>query len=104
MFVSLLSVYINKYWTIFKKGRKGDLIPRKKKSEVKALLNLKTLTVISRRLKVSEASVRRIKKKIESKEELNPKRKRKCDIKPIFTPRSERCLVKICLENRFATT
>ncbi|GFU06193.1 hypothetical protein TNCV_4765031 [Trichonephila clavipes] len=57
---------------------------------------------ISRRLKVSEA--RRIKKKIESREELNPKRKKKCGRKPIFTSRSERSLKKICLENRFATT
>ncbi|GFV63129.1 transposable element Tcb2 transposase [Trichonephila clavipes] len=53
---------------------------------------------ISRRLK------RRIKKKIESGEELNPKRKKKCCRKPIFTPRSERSLKKICLENRFSTT
>ncbi|GFV78208.1 uncharacterized protein TNCV_1036761 [Trichonephila clavipes] len=55
---------------------------------------------ISRRLKVSEANVRRIKKKIESREELSPKRKKKYDRKPIFTSRSERFLKKICLENR----
>lgn len=86
-------------------GREGDLSPRKK-AEVKALVNAKTFTnrEISRRLKVSEASVRRIKKKIESGEELSPKRKKRCGRKPIFTPRSERCLKKICLENRFATT
>ncbi|GFV79772.1 hypothetical protein TNCV_1725971 [Trichonephila clavipes] len=59
---------------------------------------------ISRRLKVFEASVRRIKKKIESREELSPKRKKKCDRNPIFTSRSERSLKKICLENMFATT
>ncbi|GFV06481.1 three prime repair exonuclease 2 [Trichonephila clavipes] len=44
------------------------------------------------------------KKKIESGEELSPKRKKKCGRKPIFTSRSERSLKKICLENRFATT
>ncbi|GFS68872.1 uncharacterized protein TNCV_409461 [Trichonephila clavipes] len=59
---------------------------------------------ISRRLKVSEASVRCIKKKIESGEELSLKRKKKCGRKPIFTPRSDRSLKKICFENRFATT
>lgn len=86
-------------------GRKGDLSPRKK-AEIKALVKAKTFTnrEISRRLKVSEASVRRIKKKIESGEDLSPKRARRCGRKPIFTPRSERCLKKICLENRFATT
>lgn len=86
-------------------GRKGDLSPRKK-AEVKALVNAETFTnrEISRRLEVSEASVRRIKKKIESGEELSPKRKKRCGRKPIFTPRSERCLTKICLQKRFATT
>lgn len=86
-------------------GRKGDLSPRKK-AEVKALVNAKTFTnrEISRRLEVSEASVRRIKKKIELGEELSPKRKKKCGRKPLFTPRSERSLKKICLQNRFATT
>ncbi|GFT43027.1 uncharacterized protein TNCV_3768721 [Trichonephila clavipes] len=43
-------------------------------------------------------------KKIESGKELSPKRKKKCGRKPIFIPRSERSLKKICLENRFATT
>ncbi|GFW18379.1 hypothetical protein TNCV_1184071 [Trichonephila clavipes] len=85
--------------------KKGDL-SLCKKAEVKALVNAKSFSnrEISRRLKVSEPSVRRIKKKIESGEELSPKRKKKCGRKPIFTPRSERSLKKICLENRFATT
>ncbi|GFX32239.1 hypothetical protein TNCV_2659151 [Trichonephila clavipes] len=86
-------------------GKKGDLSPCKK-AEVKALVNAKLFSnrEISRRLKVSEASVRRIKKKIESAGELSPKRKKKCGRKPIFIPWSERSLNKICLENRFATT
>ncbi|GFV35634.1 uncharacterized protein TNCV_5016491 [Trichonephila clavipes] len=68
-------------------GKKCDLSPCKK-AEVKALVNAKLFSnrEISRRLKVSEASVRRIKKKIESGEELSPKRKKKCGRKPIFTP------------------
>ncbi|GFX11669.1 hypothetical protein TNCV_4340151 [Trichonephila clavipes] len=87
-------------------GKKGDLFSPCKKSEVKALVNAKLFSNrgISRRLKVSGASVRRMKKKIESGEELSPKRKKKCSRKPIFTPRSERSLKKIFLENRFSTT
>ncbi|CAK1599423.1 unnamed protein product [Parnassius mnemosyne] len=86
-------------------GKKGDLSPRKK-AEVKALVNAKLFSnrEISRRLKISEASIRRIKKKIESGDKLSPKRKKRCGRKPIFTPRTERCLKKICLENRFAST
>ncbi|GFV28908.1 hypothetical protein TNCV_540271 [Trichonephila clavipes] len=65
-------------------GKKGDLSPCKK-AEVKALVIAKLFSnrEISRRLKVSEASVRRIKKKIESGEELSPKRKKKCGRTPI---------------------
>ncbi|GFU34948.1 hypothetical protein TNCV_2992381 [Trichonephila clavipes] len=86
-------------------GKKGDF-HHVRKAEVKALMNAKLFSnhEISRRLKVSEASVRRIKKKIESGEELSPKRKKKCGRKPIFTSRSEKSLKKTCLENRFATT
>ncbi|GFY09975.1 hypothetical protein TNCV_3699361 [Trichonephila clavipes] len=85
-------------------GKKGDLSPCKK-AEVKALVNAKLFSnrEISRKLKVSEPSVRRI-KKIESGEELSAKRKKKCGRKPIFPPRSERSFKKICIENRFATT
>ncbi|GFX76726.1 transposable element Tcb2 transposase [Trichonephila clavipes] len=79
-------------------GKKGDLSPCKK-SEVKALVNAKLFSnrEISRRLKVSEASVRRIKKKIESGEELSPKRKKKCSRKPIFTPRPAAPPESLCL-------
>ncbi|GFT41136.1 hypothetical protein TNCV_5034231 [Trichonephila clavipes] len=86
-------------------GKKGDFSLCKK--EEKSLVNAKLFSnrEISRNLKVSEASVRRIKKKIESEEELNPKRRKKCGRKPIPpSPRSERSFKKICLENRFATT
>ncbi|GFT90350.1 hypothetical protein TNCV_193431 [Trichonephila clavipes] len=80
-------------------GKKGDLSPCKK-AEVKALVNAKLFSnrEISRRLKVSEASVRRIKKKIESGEELSPKRKKNCGRKSIFTPRSQRSLKKFALK------
>ncbi|GFU50946.1 uncharacterized protein TNCV_4461421 [Trichonephila clavipes] len=89
----------------FSVGKKGYL-SLCKKAEVKDLLNAKFFSnrEISRKLKVSEASVRRIKKKIESGEELSPQRMKKCGRKPIFNPRSERSLKKICLENIFATT
>ena len=48
--------------------------------------------------------MRQIKKKIELGQELIPQRKKAWSQKPIFTPRSERCFKKICLEDRFATT
>ncbi|GFV69965.1 hypothetical protein TNCV_2844541 [Trichonephila clavipes] len=62
-----------------------------RKAEVKALMNAKLFSnrEISRRLKVSEASVRRIKKKIESGEELSPTKRKKCGRKPIFTSRNK---------------
>ncbi|GFX07769.1 hypothetical protein TNCV_4160381 [Trichonephila clavipes] len=68
-------------------GKKGDLSPCKK-SEVKVLVNAKLFSnhEISRRMKVSEASVQRIKKKIESGEELNPKRKKKNVAESLFSP------------------
>ncbi|GFX88761.1 uncharacterized protein TNCV_1558061 [Trichonephila clavipes] len=87
-------------------SKKGDFFSLCKKAEVNSLVNAKLFSnrEISRKLKVSEASVRRIKKKIESGEELSQKRKKKCGRKPIFPPSSERYFKKICLENRFATT
>lgn len=81
-------------------GKESDLTPRKK-AEIKALINAKMFPnrEISRRLKVSEATVRRIKTKVESGHELSPKRRKRCGRKPIFTPRSERCLKKICIKS-----
>ncbi|GFY04519.1 hypothetical protein TNCV_4416051 [Trichonephila clavipes] len=72
-------------------GKKGDF-SLCKKADVNSLVNAKLFSnrEISRKLKVSVASVRLIKKKIESGEELSPKRKKKCGRKPIFPPRSER--------------
>ncbi|GFU17184.1 transposable element Tcb2 transposase [Trichonephila clavipes] len=89
----------------FSIGKKGDF-SLSKEAEVNSLVNAKLFSnhEISRKLKVSEASVRRIKKKIEPEEELSPKRKKNCDRKPTFPLRSERSFKKICLENRFATT
>ncbi|GFY05035.1 hypothetical protein TNCV_561671 [Trichonephila clavipes] len=78
-------------------GKKGDLSPCKK-SEVIVNAKLFSNRKISRRLKVSEASVRLIKKKIESVEELNLKTKKKCGRRTIFTPRSERSLKKFTLK------
>ncbi|GFY11598.1 uncharacterized protein TNCV_4230671 [Trichonephila clavipes] len=82
--------------------KKGDLSPCKK-AEEKALVNAKLFSnrEISRKLKVSEASVRRIKKKIESGEELSPKRKKKCGRKPIFPLRYDAARpVQDVLQNR----
>lgn len=86
-------------------GRRKDLSPSII-AQTKILISTRDYSNrnISRRLKISEASVRRIKAKLDSGQDITPKRKRKCGRKPIFTPRAERCLTKICLENRFATT
>ena len=86
-------------------GKTKDMTPRKT-AEAKALLSTKSYSNrgIARKLSISESSVRRIKKKIQLGEELIPQRKKKCGRKPAFTPRAKRCLKKICLEDRFATT
>ena len=86
-------------------GKTSNLTPRKS-AEIKGPLHAKSYSnrEVSRRLFVSESSVRRIKKKIEFGQELIPQRKKMWIRKPIFTPRSERCFQKICLEDRFATT
>ena len=86
-------------------GKTSDLTPRKI-SSIKTLIDTKSYSnrEISRRLAVSESSVRRIKRKLDLGQELGPQRKERCGRKKIFTPRSECCLKKICLENRFATT
>ncbi|GFU83650.1 uncharacterized protein TNCV_1411881 [Trichonephila clavipes] len=83
-------------------GKKGDISPCKK-AEVKALVNAKLFSnrEISRKLlKVSEASVRRMKKKNESGEELSPKRKKKCDRKPISPPPRKSKLTPATKANR----
>ncbi|GFV38163.1 hypothetical protein TNCV_709861 [Trichonephila clavipes] len=65
-------------------GKKGDLSPCKK-SEVNALVNAKLFSnyEISRKLKVSEASVQRIKKKIE------PKKKEKDATESLFSTQAQ---------------
>lgn len=86
-------------------GKKRDLSPCKK-SGIKALLQTKIYSnrEISRRTGVSENSVRRIKKQVDSGQTLSPKRMGHCGRKRLFTPRSERFLKNVCLKDRFATT
>ncbi|GFS58581.1 uncharacterized protein TNCV_111831 [Trichonephila clavipes] len=66
-------------------GKKGNLSPCKK-AELKILVNAKLFSKPRNIMKVetSAASVRRIKKKIESGEELSPKRKKKMRQKAYF--------------------
>ncbi|GFU28459.1 putative transposase like protein [Trichonephila clavipes] len=75
-------------------GKKGDLLPCKK-AEVKALVNAKLFSnhEISRKLEVSEASVRRIKKKIESGEELS-KKERKNAAESLIPPKNKTQFVR----------
>ncbi|GFS93286.1 putative transposase like protein [Trichonephila clavipes] len=82
-------------------GKKGDF-SLCKKAEVNSLVNAKLFSnhEISQKLKVSEASVRRIKKKIESGEELSPKRKKKCGRKPI-PPKNKTQFVRRCDGEKF---
>lgn len=79
-------------------GKTIDLTPRKI-AEVKTLNGTEIYSnrKFFGKLNVSELSVRRIKKKLNFGQDLNPLRKKKCGRKPIFTPRAERCLAKICL-------
>ena len=86
-------------------GKTSDLT-RRKSAEIKGLLSTKSYSnrEVSRRLFVSESSVRRIKKKIELGQKLILQRKKKCGRKMIFTPRSECCLKNICLKDQFALT
>ncbi|GFW81268.1 putative transposase like protein [Trichonephila clavipes] len=69
-------------------GKKGDF-SLCKKAELNSLVNAKLFSnrEISRKLKVSEASVRRIKKKIESGEELSPNRKKNA-AESLFPPQA----------------
>ncbi|GFV78776.1 hypothetical protein TNCV_4552461 [Trichonephila clavipes] len=85
-------------------SKKGDLSPCKK-AEVKALVNAKLFSnrEISQKLKVSEASVRHIKKKIESGEELSPKRKKKGQ-EAYFPPRTKHSLCVVMMEKSFILT
>ena len=86
-------------------GKTSNLTPQKS-AEIKGLLSTKSYSnqEVSRRLFVSESSVRLIKKKIELGQELIPQRKKTWGRKLIFTPRSESCFKKICLEDQFVTT
>ncbi|GFV11412.1 RNase H domain-containing protein [Trichonephila clavipes] len=76
-------------------GKKGDF-SLCKKAEVSSLVNAKLFSnrEISRKLKVSEASVRCIKTKIESGEELSPKRKKKMRQKAYFHPKNKTQFVR----------
>jgi len=80
----------NIFYGLSSMDKKGNLSSQKI-AEIKTLINTKMYSnrEISRRLKISEASVRCIKKKIDLGQKLSPKRKTKCGRKSIFTPRSE---------------
>lgn len=84
-------------------GKVTDLSPRKI-SEIKTLIlnsdhsNRQIASIAC----VSRASVDRIKKKLDTKVDLTPKRKGKCGRKKITTPRDERQIRNICTENRKA--
>ena len=86
-------------------GKTKDLTPRKI-AGAKILINtgIYSNREMCRALEISESSGKRIKKKINLCEKFCPQRTNKCGKKPIFAPRSERSLKKMCLENLFATS
>lgn len=85
-------------------GRRNDLSPRKI-GQIKVLLTSTTFkqNEIAAKLLVSPQSVLRIKKKMVFEEELGPKRVGRCGRKKVTTPRTDRKIVKIALNNRRAS-
>ncbi|CAG5039123.1 unnamed protein product [Parnassius apollo] len=84
-------------------GKDKDLSPRKI-SEIKTLLlhTGHSQRKIASIANVSRASVDRIKKKLDTNVDLTPKRAKNCGRKKITTPRDERKIRDICVENRKA--
>lgn len=82
-------------------GRGVDLSPRKK-SEVKTLLlhTSHSQRKIAELAGVSKSAVSKIKINLDQNQPLSPKRKGKCGRKRITTPRSDRKIRDICLQNR----
>ena len=84
-------------------GKTKDLTP-KKLSAIKALIETNEFSnrQIASQLMISEASVRRTRKKIDYGDDLLVTGRKNCGRKKIFTPRCKRLLTKICLKNRFS--
>lgn len=82
-------------------GKNSDLSP-KKVGAICGLLNNTELSQyeIAEKIGVSRSSVKNIKKKIDSGMSLSPKRKGACGRRRITTPRTDRKIRDICLENR----
>lgn len=82
-------------------GKAADLSPAKIR-EVSTLLNLGTYTQrkIAALANISQSTVRNISKKLNENESLSPNRVGKCGRKRITTPRTERKIQQITLQNR----
>lgn len=82
-------------------GKCSDLSPRKK-SEIKTLLTHTNHSQrkIAQLAGVSQSTVRNIKKVIDVNQSLSPKRAGKCGRKRLTTPRTEREIRRITVENR----
>lgn len=85
-------------------GRKSDLSPRKI-SGVESLLKHteKSQREIARIFGIGVASVNRVKRRLENGQSLEAKRRGKCGRKRITTPRTDRMLFKMSLNNRKLT-
>lgn len=86
-------------------GKTNDLSPRKV-ALVKCLLQEKHYSQreISGRLNISQASVSRVKKSLDSNREYAPLRVGNCGRKSKFSPRMERKLIQLAKMNRRATS
>lgn len=84
-------------------GKAKDLSPRKI-SEIKTLLlnTSHSQREIATIANVAKSSVDKIKKKLYENQSLSPKRAGKCGRKRITTPRDERKIRDLCIQNRKA--
>lgn len=85
-------------------GRKSDLSPRKL-SKVESLLKHteKSQREIAKLFGIGVASVNRVKRRLENGQPLEAKRQGKCGRKRSTTPRTDRMLLKMSLNNRKLT-
>lgn len=91
-----LTIYV-----FFRMGKVSDLSP-KKIGQISGLIKANKMSQyeIANIVGVSRSSVKNIKKKMDSGDSLRNKRKGKCGRKRITTPRTDRKIRDLCLENR----
>lgn len=101
MFVIYTFFFFLLFPEVLTMGSASDLSPAKI-SQIKVLLSLEKYSQrqIAELVCVSQSSVRNIQKKVKENQTLSPHRVGRCGRKKITTPRSERKIERITLENR----